>query len=66
MAIRDSEICNVLERMEGFTTALDTPLTADGQLDVPALERMIERVIDAGTSGVLVMGWMGQGRMPLS
>lgn len=61
MAVSDSQISDVLKRLEGFTSAVDTPLTAKGQLDVPALERMIERVIDAGAKGVLALGWMGQG-----
>lgn len=61
MAVSNSQISNILKRLEGYTTSIHTPLTADGQLDVPALERLIERVIAGGAKGVLVVGWMGEG-----
>jgi 4-hydroxy-tetrahydrodipicolinate synthase len=61
MAISDADVRDLLQRLQGFTMAIDTPLGADGELDGPALERMIDRVITAGAKGLLVLGWMGQG-----
>lgn len=61
MAISDAQIRDLLQRLQGFTMAIDTPLEADGELDLSALERMISRVINAGAKGLLVLGWMGQG-----
>ena len=41
-------------------TALVTPLTEDGQLDVPALESLIDFQIDNGIEGLLVLGGTGE------
>ncbi len=43
----------------GFYTALGTPLTDDGKLVESALAKHIEQQIDAGVSGMLLMGSMG-------
>ena len=43
----------------GFYTALGTPLTEDGKLVEGALIKHIDQQIDAGASGLLLMGSMG-------
>ncbi len=42
-----------------FYTAIGTPLTAEGKLIAPSLKKHIEQQIDAGASGILLMGSMG-------
>ena len=44
---------------DGFYTALGTPLTEDGKLIAHSLKKHIEQQIDAGASGVLLLGSMG-------
>ena len=61
MAISNSDIGDLLKRLEGFSVAILTPLQEDGDLDVPALERIIDRVLTAGARGVFPLGWMGEG-----
>ncbi len=43
----------------GFYTALGTPLTEDGRIIEASLIKHIEQQIDAGASGLLLMGSMG-------
>ena len=43
----------------GFYTALGTPLTEDGHIVEASLVKHIEQQIDAGASGLLLMGSMG-------
>lgn len=43
----------------GFYTALGTPLTEDGKVVADALKKHIEQQIEAGASGLLLMGSMG-------
>lgn len=44
---------------KGFYTALGTPLDRDGNFMADSMTRQIRQQIDAGVSGVLVMGSMG-------
>lgn len=44
----------------GVYTALITPFTPDGSLDVPALERLIERQVAAGVQGIVPCGTTGE------
>lgn len=44
---------------DGFYTALGTPLTEDGKIIEDALIKHINQQIDAGASGLLLMGSMG-------
>jgi 4-hydroxy-tetrahydrodipicolinate synthase len=56
--------CNLpdlLRRMEGVTVALVSPLHQNGEIDAFSLEKLVERVIQAGASGLLVLGWCGEG-----
>ncbi len=43
----------------GFYTALGTPLTMNGDLCADSLKKHIDQQIDAGASGLLLMGSMG-------
>ncbi len=60
MSESDKYTSSLLERMRGITVALATPLDKDGRLDVPALERLIERVITHGGSCLFPLGWCGE------
>lgn len=44
----------------GCATALVTPFTRDGALDVPALRRLIARQLDAGTDALVLLGTTGE------
>ena len=44
---------------KGFYTALGTPLNADGTFCAEGMEEQIQQQIEAGASGLLVMGSMG-------
>jgi len=50
----------LLQRMEGVTVALATPLTKTGRLDAPALKRLIERTIANGACCLFPLGWCGE------
>jgi 4-hydroxy-tetrahydrodipicolinate synthase len=45
----------------GITPPLVTPLSGPDQLDVAALERIANRAIDAGVTGLFVLGTTGEG-----
>ena len=45
---------------EGVYTALVTPFTADGALDKPAWQRLVQRQVEAGVSGVVPAGCTGE------
>ncbi len=47
--------------LRGITTALATPLDADGALDVKALERLITAQIEGGIACLFPLGWCGEG-----
>lgn len=55
-----SNTANLLKRLEGVVVALATPLDDRGELDRSAYQRLINRVINSGASGVLALGWMGE------
>ena len=48
-----------MELKKGFYTALGTPLDEEGNLVAASLEKHIEGQIEAGASGLLLMGSMG-------
>ena len=61
MVVSDSKIiADLLKRLEGLTVALATPLDDRGELDRPALQRLINGVIDQGAAGVFPLGWCGE------
>ncbi len=45
---------------KGSLTALVTPMTADGALDLPALERLVEWQIEQGSHGLVPVGTTGE------
>jgi dihydrodipicolinate synthase/N-acetylneuraminate lyase len=57
----NQEISALLSRMAGVTTAVSTPLTDSGDLDIAGFERLIERVIERGCSCIFPLGWNGEG-----
>src|SRR5258707_13178978 len=46
--------------LKGVLPALVTPLTEDGAVDEPAVERLIDHVIKGGVSGLLPLGSTGE------
>jgi 4-hydroxy-tetrahydrodipicolinate synthase len=47
-------------QLHGVLTALATPFTADGQIDVPQLRFLVDRSIDGGVGGVVACGSTGE------
>jgi 4-hydroxy-tetrahydrodipicolinate synthase len=50
-------------RWRGVIPALVTPLTAVGDLDAPALRRLIQLTLDGGVDGLSVLGSTGEGAL---
>ncbi len=48
------------ERFEGLHTAIVTPFTKEGGVDIPAFERLLKQQLEAGLSGVVVCGTTGE------
>ncbi|GAA1490186.1 dihydrodipicolinate synthase family protein [Brachybacterium sacelli] len=46
--------------LSGVVPPLLTPLTADGDLDLPSLERLVSRLLDAGVDGLFALGSSGE------
>ncbi len=55
------DMSSLLARLEGVTPAINTPLTATGDLDPAGLERLIERVVEGGAASIFLLGWNGEG-----
>jgi len=49
------------KNVEGIVTALITPLDSDHNLDVSALEKLLERQVLAGVHGIFTLGSVGEG-----
>src|SRR5699024_12705318 len=45
---------------QGVIPPLLTPLTADGRLDLPSLERLVEHHVAGGVDGLFVLGSSGE------
>jgi 4-hydroxy-tetrahydrodipicolinate synthase len=50
----------MIERIKGLGVALATPFTASGEVDYPALERLVDYVIEGGVDYLVVMGTTGE------
>lgn len=50
-----------MSALSGVLCALATPLDADGRLDAAGLERLVERVLRGGVSGICPAGSTGEG-----
>ncbi len=48
------------QQLSGILTALPTPFTADGKIDVAALGRVVDRNIDGGVDGLVACGSTGE------
>lgn len=48
-------------RLSGCITALATPFTLAGELDLPAWRRLLQQQLDAGIDGLVVAGSTGEG-----
>jgi len=46
--------------LSGSIVAIVTPMTADGALDLPALESLIQWHVDEGTDGIVIVGTTGE------
>ena len=44
----------------GYITALITPFTAEGDIDKPALKKLVDRQIEQGISGIVPVGTTGE------
>lgn len=50
----------VVERLKGALTALITPFGDDGEVDVPALQRIVQKQLDRGIDGFVPCGTTGE------
>lgn len=50
-----------MSKLSGVITAIPTPLLDNEDVDVQALQKLIDYVIKNGTSGIFVLGNMGEG-----
>lgn len=50
----------MIEKLKGLGVALVTPFTAAGEVDYPALERLVDYVIEGGVDYLVVMGTTGE------
>lgn len=46
--------------LQGSLVAIVTPMTPNGELDIPALNRLIEFHIDQGSDGIVIVGTTGE------
>lgn len=46
--------------LRGVVPPLVTPFTADGDLDLPSLERVVARLLDGGVHGIFALGSSGE------
>ncbi|MBX2812505.1 MAG: 4-hydroxy-tetrahydrodipicolinate synthase [Myxococcales bacterium] len=53
-------VTNVADRLQGAMSALVTPFNAVGDVDVPALTRMVEQQLSQGINGLIVCGTTGE------
>jgi 2-dehydro-3-deoxy-D-pentonate aldolase len=49
-----------LEQLRGVLVALVTPMTRDGRVDEPAVDRLVEHVLGGGVHGLLALGSTGE------
>ncbi|OUC95801.1 dihydrodipicolinate synthase family protein [Streptosporangium minutum] len=47
-------------RFSGVVPPLVTPLTSDGEVDAPSLERLVEFLVEAGVTGLFALGSSGE------
>jgi 2-dehydro-3-deoxy-D-pentonate aldolase len=52
---------NTSLKYRGVVVPMVTPVTAGGQLDQPALDRLVDSLLTGGVDGIFVMGTTGEG-----
>ncbi|MBR5830553.1 MAG: 4-hydroxy-tetrahydrodipicolinate synthase [Tidjanibacter sp.] len=50
----------MIEKLKGLGVALVTPFTSSGEVDYPALDRLVDYVIEGGVDYLVVMGTTGE------
>jgi 4-hydroxy-tetrahydrodipicolinate synthase len=50
-----------MKKIEGVLTAIVTPFTDDSRLDLDALDRLVDRQLEAGIHGIVAAGTTGEG-----
>ena len=45
----------------GVVVPMVTPITADGRLDEPSVDRLVEFLLAGGVDGIFIMGTTGEG-----
>jgi 4-hydroxy-tetrahydrodipicolinate synthase len=50
-----------MKKIEGVLTAIVTPFADDSSLDLPALDALIDRQLEAGVHGIVAAGTTGEG-----
>jgi len=48
-----------MNKLHGIIPPLVTPLTADEQVDIPGLERQLQRMLEGGVHGIYFLGSTG-------
>jgi len=65
MLTKDSS--RMLKRYRGIVVPMVTPFTPEGDLDEPAVRRIIDHLIEGGVEGIFVLGTTGEeASMPMS
>ncbi|MBS3977220.1 MAG: dihydrodipicolinate synthase family protein [Syntrophomonadaceae bacterium] len=52
---------SIQAKLYGVNPAVATPLTSERDIDVPAYKKLIRRMVDAGCSGIMILGTAGEG-----
>jgi 4-hydroxy-tetrahydrodipicolinate synthase len=61
----ENDASTLMEKLEGITVALVTPMQADGTLDRNGLGNLVERSLAHGASCLFSLGWAGEApRLP--
>ncbi len=50
----------MIQRLQGIVPPMITPLAARDELDHPGLERLVDRIVDGGVSGLFLLGTTGE------
>jgi 4-hydroxy-tetrahydrodipicolinate synthase len=52
---------SICEKLHGVNPAVATPLTKEGNIDVKAFRKLIRNILNAGCSGIMILGTAGEG-----
>ncbi len=60
-------VANVRDQFRGLIVPMVTPITQGGEIDDPAVGRVVNHLIDGGVDGIFVLGTTGEGAsVPMS